>query len=143
MSPLLCHLANCWSLLLSDLVFCANELCSSGGEYLGGGLPGLFTLITIVWHLISLLVAACVGFAPPPIQSKHTIALLATKIFWNREDHNVRKSLILSDMYDLVSSTFHMPFYEPLILICFKAKLTKERKRPLPDKNAPPPSLFL
>ena len=61
-------------LLLSDLVFCANELCSSGGEYLGGGLPGLFTLVTIVWHLISLLVAACVCFAPPPIQSKHTIA---------------------------------------------------------------------
>ena len=47
-------IASHWQiLLLSDLVFCANELCPSGGEYLGGGLPGLFTLVTIVWHLIS------------------------------------------------------------------------------------------
>ena len=58
-------LAGHWQiLLLFDLVFCANELCSTGGEYLGGGLPGLFTLVTIVWHLIFLLAAACVCFAP-------------------------------------------------------------------------------
>ena len=40
-------------LLIFDLVFCASELCPSSGEYLGGGLPGLFTLVTIVCHLIS------------------------------------------------------------------------------------------
>ena len=75
------------------------------------------------------------------LQFKVNIPLLATEIFWNREDHNVRKSLILSDTYDLVSSTFHMPLYEALILICFKAKLAKGRKGPLPKKIAPPPSL--
>ena len=53
-------IASHWQiLLLSDLVFCANELCPSGGEYLGGGLPGLFTLVTIVWHLISLGCSLC------------------------------------------------------------------------------------
>ena len=63
------------------------------------------------------------------LQFKVNIPLLATEIFWKREDHNVRKS----DIYDLVSSTFHMPFYETLILICFKATITlaKGRKRPL------------
>ena len=143
LSPLLCHLANCWSLAglapLWPRFLCKRiVLLRWWIPRWGAAWPFHTGHNCLASHLSSCLQPVSALLL---LQFKVNVPLLATEIFWNREDHNVRKSLILSDIYDLVSSTFHICLsMNHWYWFVSKQNWPKEERGPSQTKLPPPPS---